>query len=88
MKPRLLPIMNRSVDTLIRTQGIGDLAELYISARDQGLDYRLTYIPTSFSAVSKEPFDKDCMNKLLQLGERKAREGDPWLSISKTRGDG
>jgi predicted acylesterase/phospholipase RssA len=81
VKRRLFPIMSRSIDTLIRTQGIGDLAELYIDARDQGLDYRLTYIPASFYAVSDEPFDTDYMKKLFALGERRAREGDPWLRI-------
>jgi len=85
VKPRLLPIMNRSIDTLIRTQGIGDLAEIYIAARDQGLDYRLAYIPASFYAVSSEPFDKDYMNKLFRLGERKGREGEPWLRVDRTQ---
>jgi predicted acylesterase/phospholipase RssA len=83
VKPRLLPIMNRSVDTLIRTQGIGDLAELYIAARDQGLDYRLTYIPDSFYAVSDEPFDKDYMNQLFELGRRRGRLDDAWLQLDE-----
>jgi predicted acylesterase/phospholipase RssA len=45
VKRRLVPIMSRSIDTLIGTQSIGNLAELYIVAREQGLDYHLAYIP-------------------------------------------
>ncbi|MFP4279734.1 MAG: patatin-like phospholipase family protein [Halochromatium sp.] len=79
VKPKLLPIMSRSIDTLIGSQSIGNLAELYIVAREQGLDYRLAYIPQSFYAVSKEPFDKAYMNRLFQLGRQRALAGDPWL---------
>jgi hypothetical protein len=38
----------RSIDTLIGTQSIGNLAELYIVAREQDRDYRPAYIPQSF----------------------------------------
>jgi hypothetical protein len=80
VKRRLKPIMIRTIDTPIRTQGIGDLAQLYIVARGQGLDYHIISIPASFHAVSNEPFDTEYMNKLFQVGERRARAGDPWLT--------
>jgi hypothetical protein len=83
VKPRLLPIMNRAIDTLIRTQGIGNLAELYIIAREQGLDYRLADIPASFYAVSNEPFDKTYMSALFELGQRRAVAGEPWLRLDE-----
>ena len=40
-----VPIMSRSIDTLIGTQSIGNLDELCIVAREQGLGYQLAYIP-------------------------------------------
>jgi predicted patatin/cPLA2 family phospholipase len=83
VKRRLLPIMNRTVETLIRRQGIGDLAQLYIVAREQGLDYRLAFIPASFHAVADEPFDNDYMSQLFQLGQRRALRGDPWLTLGE-----
>ncbi|ESQ15014.1 MAG: patatin [Thiohalocapsa sp. PB-PSB1] len=76
---RILPIMSRSIDTLIATQSIGNLAELYIITREQGLEYRLAYIPQSFNAVSSEPFDKVYMNKLFRLGRQRVLAGDPWF---------
>ena len=82
VKRRLVPIMSRSIDTLIGTQSIGNLAELYIVTREQGLDYRLAYIPPSFYAVSNEPFDKAYMNKLFQFGRERALAGQAWLTLN------
>jgi predicted acylesterase/phospholipase RssA len=83
VKRRLVPIMSRSIDTLIGTQSIGNLAELYIIAREQGLDYRFAYIPQSFYAVADEPFDQDYMNKLFRLGHRRAVADDAWLTLDE-----
>ena len=83
MKRRLVPIMSRSIDTLIGTQSIGNLVELYIVAREQGLDYRLAYIPQSFHAVADESFDKDYMNKLFRLGRERALADQAWLTLDE-----
>ena len=82
VKRRLVPIMSRSIDTLIGTQSIGNLAELYIVTREQGLDYRLAYIPQSFYAVADEPFDRDYMNQLFRLGRERALANQAWLTIN------
>lgn len=42
---RLLPIMGRTVATLIRRQGIGDLAQVYLLAARDGLGFNLAYVP-------------------------------------------
>jgi predicted acylesterase/phospholipase RssA len=83
VKRRLVPIMSRSIDTLIGTQSIGNLVELYIVAREQGLDYRLAYIPQSFHAVADESFDKDYMNKLFRLGRERALADQAWLTLDE-----
>ncbi|WP_462322843.1 patatin-like phospholipase family protein [Halochromatium sp.] len=83
VKRRLVPVMSRSIDTLIGSQSIGNLAELYIVAREQGLDYRLAYIPQSFYAVADEPFDKDYMNQLFRLGRERALADQAWLTIDE-----
>jgi hypothetical protein len=81
VKRRLVPIMSRSIDTLIGSQSIGNIAELYIVAREQGLDYRLAYIPQRFYAVADEPFDNEYMNKLFRLGRERALVGQAWLAL-------
>lgn len=78
VKRRLRPIAGRSIAALIRTQGIGDMYRIYISAQRDGMDYRLAYIPDEFNEESKEMFDREYMGKLFDLGYRMAKAGYPW----------
>ena len=75
---RILPIAKRSLDTLIRRQGIGDEYRIYLAAQRYGLDYNLAYIPEGFKAKPKEEFDREYMNNLFNLGYRMAKSGYPW----------
>lgn len=79
VKPKLAPIAGRSISSLIRTQGIGDMYRIYLGAKRDGLDYNLTYIPDDFDEKSKEAFDPEYMGKLFDLGYRLAMHGYPWV---------
>jgi len=78
VKPRIVPIMGNTVDTLIRTQGIGDLYRIYLGAQRDGMDYSLAFIPSDFEEESKEAFDPEYMSKLFELGYQMAINGYPW----------
>lgn len=77
---RLLPILLRSVDSLIRTQGIGDLAQIYLLSQRDGLRFNLAYIPSSFVEQPQEKFDPVYMRKLFEFGFERAAAGYPWTS--------
>ena len=77
---RVLPILLRSVDSLIRTQGIGDLAQIYLLAQRDGLRFNLAYIPASFKEQPLEKFDPVYMRKLFELGFERASAGYPWTA--------
>lgn len=74
----IVEISGRSISSLIRTQGIGDLFSEYIGARANDFDYNLAFIPGSFNAVPNEMFDPEYMNALYQLGYDLASKGYPW----------
>ncbi|MCU0836769.1 MAG: patatin-like phospholipase family protein [Chromatiaceae bacterium] len=77
--PRRLPaIAERSISSLIRTQGIGDMYRMFLGAKRDGLDYNLAYVPDDFAVRSNEPFDPVYMRALYDLGYRLAKEGYPW----------
>jgi hypothetical protein len=77
--PRRLPeIAERSISSLIRTQGIGDMYRMFLGAKRDGLDYNLAHVPDDFAVKSKEPFDPVYMSALYDLGYRLAKEGYPW----------
>ncbi len=78
VEPKLAAIAGRSISSLIRTQGIGDLYLIYMLARRDGGNYRLAYIPDDFDEKSEEPFDTAYMNKLFQRGYAMAKAGYPW----------
>lgn len=78
MTPRLVPVVGRSVDSLIRTQGIGDMYRMYLGARRDDLDYHLAYIPDDFDVPSEEVFDQEYMKALYKRGYDLAIDGYPW----------
>ncbi|MEJ1158932.1 patatin-like phospholipase family protein [Prosthecomicrobium sp. N25] len=78
IEAKLLPIASRSIDTLIKTQGVGDLYKIYMIAKRDGVDYNLTYIPPDFNVQSSSAFDKVYMNALFQKGYEMARSGYQW----------
>jgi len=78
VEPKLLPIAGRSIISLIRTQGIGDMYRIYLNAQRDGLRYRLAYIPDEFHAESEEAFDLDYMRKLFEVGYEQGKSGTAW----------
>ncbi|UCB55977.1 MAG: patatin-like phospholipase family protein, partial [Thiotrichales bacterium] len=56
VKPKLAPVALTSINTLIRTQGMGDLYRIYLGAKRDGINYRLAYIPGDFYLEPEEHF--------------------------------
>jgi hypothetical protein len=74
----ILPIAKRSISSLIRTQGIGDLNLIYLQSQRDGTNFHLAFIPDEFDVEPKELFDNAYMKKLFDLGYERARNGYPW----------
>ena len=77
-KDQLIPIASRSIATLIKTQGIGDLYQIHSTAKRDGVDYNLAFIPSEFNVVAKDAFDKEYMNALYRRGYELGRAGYTW----------
>ena len=75
---KLLAISSRSISTLIKNQGIGDLYRVYALARRDGLDYNLAYVPPSFTMKEQDVFDTKYMRALYKVGEQMGRTGNFW----------
>jgi predicted acylesterase/phospholipase RssA len=63
-----MAIAARSLSTLTKNQGIGDLIRMYVKARAEGIDYNLVAMPEDFSHPRTAPFDKDYMKALFERG--------------------
>src|SRR5262249_39780355 len=75
---KTLGIAGKAISSLIHTQGLGDLYRIYLTAKRDGLDYNLDYIPTSFNIPHKDQFDPAYMRPLFDTGYEMARKGYPW----------
>jgi len=75
---RTMTIAMRAIDSLTRTQGIGDLYRVYATTNRDGVDYNLTYIPPTFDVPHKEMFDTAYMNALYDVGLQAAKSGYQW----------
>lgn len=78
VKPKLMAIVGKSISSLIKTQGIGDLYRMYANAQRDGMKFNAIWIPESFTKVEPEPFDRDFMRELFQVGYEMGRSGIPW----------
>jgi predicted acylesterase/phospholipase RssA len=75
---RTMTIAMRAIDSLTRTQGIGDLYRVYATTNRDGVDYNLTYIPPTFDVPHKEMFDTAYMRALYNVGFEAAKSGYQW----------
>ena len=78
IKRSVFPIASRTIDSLIRTQGIGDLYQIYALCNRDGNDFNLAYIPSDFTDEPAEGFDPVYMKKLMDRGYQMALDGYPW----------
>jgi len=78
VRNKLFPIAGRSLESLVRTQGIGDLYRIYLETCRDGLDFNLAYIPADFIKESKEEFDTQYMKDLYDMAFERAEAGYDW----------
>lgn len=81
VEPRSVAIVFRSLEALIRTQGMGDIYRIYLQSQKDGLNFRLAYIPPEFDMKSNEAFDPEFMTQLFRLGRQMGRDGTVWSEI-------
>ena len=75
----VLSITTRSISTLIKNQGIGDLYRIYSITKRDGIDFNLASIPPDFNEVHNESFDPRYMNALFDRGYELASHNYSWV---------
>jgi predicted acylesterase/phospholipase RssA len=81
VKPSVFSIAGRSIDTIIKYDGIADLYKIYAVAQRDNVRFNYISIPEDFDLRSKEAFDKAYMNSLFQAGYNAALKPDPWKHL-------
>ncbi len=75
---KLFPIAGRSIESLIRTQGIGDLFRIYLETCRDGLDFHLAYIPSDFEEQPQKELDPEYIQKLFDFAFALGKNGYRW----------
>jgi hypothetical protein len=81
---RLLPIVERAVDTMIHYSGYNDALRIYATSQRDGVDYNLAYIGADFTAEPKVPFDQAYMRALFDYGYQRGRAGYRWRKAPRS----
>ena len=76
---RTIDIAARAIDSLITTQGFGDLYRIYATTQQDGLDFHLAYIGDDFVYKDKkEQFETAFMQALYDYGFKQGSAGYQW----------
>jgi predicted patatin/cPLA2 family phospholipase len=78
--PGLVQIAGRSISTMIKFGGRGDIAILEARARDAGFGVKVTAVPESFRMEATELFDPKYMQALFRVGREMADDPDTWIT--------
>jgi len=78
VQSNVLAISARSLFTLTKHQGMGDLNQIYAMAERDGAAFRLASVPQSFNVKSTKAFDPVYMQALFEVGHRLGQSGDAW----------
>jgi len=79
VKRQTLSIASRAIDSLIQTQGFGDLYRIFLTTQRDNVAFNLAYIPDSFKEKSTQDFDPIYMQKLYDVGYNQAKSGTAWI---------
>jgi hypothetical protein len=76
---RTIDIAARAIDSLITTQGFGDLYRIYTTTQQDNLDFNLAYIGADFVYEDEHaPFETAYMKSLYGYGYNLGRAGYQW----------
>jgi hypothetical protein len=78
-KPSLFSLAARSIGTLTKTQGIGDVYRAWAVAREAGIEFHVSDIPASVMPTESDgQFDPVYMTQMYQAGYARTTTGQVW----------
>lgn len=78
---KTLAIAGRAIETMIASNGVGDLYRIYTIAQRDRIDFNLALIGDDFKQPYTAPFERGYMTKLFEYGLQKGRMGYVWQKV-------
>lgn len=79
VRPKVVPIIMTSINTLTYRQSMGDLYRMFAYAGRDQVEFNLAGLPADYRPQSQAEFDPEEMKRLFNLGQELARRGYNWL---------
>ncbi|WP_419901741.1 hypothetical protein [Kiloniella sp.] len=76
--PTFLNVSRRSLEVLIKQQGVSNISQIYLLTQRDGFDFYLSYVPGEFDYPLPEPFDNKYMRELYSVGYEIGKKGVNW----------
>jgi hypothetical protein len=77
-KYSLIGLAGRSISTLIKVNGVGNIVTAYEAAEISGADFKVTWIGRDFAPPYPGPFDPVYMKALYKYGYDLMQDGEAW----------
>ncbi|WP_085905986.1 patatin-like phospholipase family protein [Kiloniella majae] len=78
VSPTFLNVSRRSLEVMIKQQGVSNINQIYLMTQRDGFDFFLTHVPDEFDFPLPEPFDQKYMQALYKIGYKNAEKGIKW----------
>jgi hypothetical protein len=78
---RTLAIAGRAIETMIASNGVGDLYRIYTTTQRDGIEFNLALIGEDFKVPYAGPYDATYMAKLFAYGFRRGQVGYDWQKM-------
>jgi hypothetical protein len=78
VRRRLLPITNRTIDTLIKVSAWSSLYRMYLHSQADGYGFQFVGLPDDYEPESGQPYDPADMKRMFDIGFDMGQAGKGW----------
>jgi len=78
VRRRLMPITNRTIQTLIKVSAWSALYRMHMHAQQDGYAFQYVGLPDDYEPEINEPYNPEEMRRMFDIGFEMGRAGDGW----------
>ena len=76
----LQDISSRALDTMIKTAALNNMYRMYVFSQREQSQFYYAGIPRDYVSEATEPFDRDEMERLFEIGRQLGASENAWIA--------
>ena len=80
IRRRLMPMTERTINTLIKVSAWSALYRMYLHAEQGGYSFKYVGLPDTYQSQSDKPYDPEEMSRMFDIGYKMGLKGESWRS--------